>query len=149
MRQQSWRSKLAWTSVISVVVWLGPDSAQAQESHVIENGRRIYSAYCEFCHGEKGQGDGPMVEHLQVQPTDLTQIQKKNTGQFPFWQLYRMIDGQDDEEETIKGHGRGAMPIWGQVFERQKDASDPFVQEEIIIGRLLSLVHFLESIQDK
>ena len=113
------------------------------------NGQRIYSAYCEFCHGEKGKGDGPMVEHLQVQPADLTQIKKKKTDEFPFWQVYQIIDGQNDEEETIKGHGRRAMPIWGQVFERQKDASDPFVQEEIIIGRLLSLVHYLESIQEQ
>ena len=148
MRQQSWWSKLAWIGCI-VATCLGAVSVEGQESHVIENGQRIYSAYCEFCHGEKGQGDGPMVEHLLVKPTDLTQIQKKNTDQFPFWQVYQMIDGQNAQEETIKGHGRGAMPIWGQVFERQKDAADPLVQEEIIIGRLLSLVHFLESIQDK
>ncbi len=145
MRQPYWWSKLGCIGVI----WLAVGSVQAQESHVIENGQRIYSAYCEFCHGEKGRGDGSMLEHLQVQPTDLTQIQKKNTGQFPFWQVYQMIDGQNNEEETIKGHGRGAMPIWGQVFERQKEASDPLVQEEIIIGRLLSLVHYLESIQEQ
>ncbi len=148
MRQPYGWSKLAWTGCIGVI-WWAAGSVQAQESHVIDNGQRLYSAYCEFCHGEKGTGDGSMGEHLQVQPTDLTQIQKKNTGQFPFWQVYQMIDGQNDEEETIKGHGRGAMPIWGQVFERQKDASDPFVQKEIIIGRLLSLVHYLESIQEQ
>lgn len=148
MRQRYWWSQLAWIGVIGMT-WLAAGSVQAQEASVISNGQRIYSAYCEFCHGEKGKGDGPMVEHLQVQPADLTQIKKKKTDEFPFWQVYQIIDGQNDEEETIKGHGRGAMPIWGQVFERQKDASDPFVQEEIIIGRLLSLVHYLESIQEQ
>jgi cytochrome c553 len=87
MRQRYWRSKLAWIGV-SGVTWLAAGSVQAQEAHVLSNGQRIYSAYCEFCHGEKGKGDGPMVEHLQVQPTDLTQIQKKNAGQFPFWHVY-------------------------------------------------------------
>lgn len=148
MRQCYWWGKLAWMCCIGMI-WLRAGNVQAQESHIIENGQRIYSAYCEFCHGEHGKGNGPMVEHLQVQPADLTQIQKKNTGQFPFWQVYQMIDGQHDEEETIKGHGRGAMSIWGQVFERQKDATDPLVQEEIIIGRLVSLVYYLESIQEK
>jgi len=51
---------------------------------------------------------------LTVRPMDLTQLSKKHQGQFPFWQVYRVIDGR----EEVKGHGTRDMPIWGEVFRQ-------------------------------
>ena len=48
-----------------------------------------------------------------VKPADLTQLAKHNDGQFPFWTVYRVIDGR----EEVKAHGSRAMPIWGLWFQ--------------------------------
>ena len=80
---------------------------------------------------------------LTVRPTDLTQLSKKHNGQFPFWQVYRIIDGR----EEVKGHGTRDMPIWGEVFRQPE--GDKRVDETRAIGRILALVHYLQSIQEK
>jgi len=80
---------------------------------------------------------------LTVRPTDLTQLSKKHQGQFPFWQVYRIIDGR----EEVKGHGTRDMPIWGEVF-RQPEGGQR-LDETHVIGRLLALVYHIQSIQEK
>ena len=80
---------------------------------------------------------------LTVRPTDLTQLSKKHNGQFPFWQVYRIIDGR----EEVKGHGTRDMPIWGEVFRQPE--GDKRVDETRAIGRILALIHYLQSIQEK
>ncbi len=129
--------------MMTVLLWVIPSTAMTQEVSVLANGKRLYQWYCEFCHGERAEGDGPMAQHLLVKPANLTQLQKKHEGQFPFWPVYRTIEGQ----EEVQGHGSGAMPIWGEVFKRQERSHDPYLQEDVVIGRILSLVYYLKSIQ--
>ena len=80
---------------------------------------------------------------LTVKPADLTQINKRSDGTFPFWRIYRVIDGR---EET-KGHGTSEMPIWGAEF-RSQAAGGP-MPEAYTRGRILELVYYLQSIQEK
>jgi len=80
---------------------------------------------------------------LTVRPTDLTQLSKKHQGQFPFWKVYRIIDGR----EEVKGHGTRDMPIWGEVFIQQEGGKR--VDESRAIGRILALVYYMQSIQEK
>jgi hypothetical protein len=80
---------------------------------------------------------------LTVKPADLTQIAKKNNGEFPFWKVYGIIDGR----EQIKAHGERDMPIWGAEF--RVDASSTPTAESMVRGRVLELVYFLQSIQAK
>ena len=47
---------------------------------------------------------------LTVKPANLTQINKRNNGTFPFWTVYRVIDGRED----MKGHGDRDMPFGGR-----------------------------------
>ena len=54
-----------------------------------------------------------------------------------------MIDGR----EEIKGHGTSDMPIWGQVF--RMEAGTSAMAQSQVRGRILELVHYLESIQAK
>lgn len=42
-----------------------------QES--LDEGRRVYGAYCLVCHGEQGRGDGPGAAVLNPRPADLRQ----------------------------------------------------------------------------
>ena len=152
MWRRSKEKKCVIRGIVSVtsalLVWLAPEVGFAQDERVVANGKRLYQWYCEFCHGAKGKGDGSMAASLTVKPADLTQIRKKHGGTFPFWETYRRIEGEDESQQEVKGHGPRAMPIWGAVFKRQENRQDPYRQEELVIGRLLSLLYYLESIQE-
>jgi hypothetical protein len=84
-----------------------------------------------------------MAKVLTVKPADLTQLSKKNNGTFPFWRVFRVIDGR----EEIRGHGPRDMPIWGQEFLVQAGSS-PVAQSQVR-GRILELIYYLESLQAK
>jgi hypothetical protein len=84
-----------------------------------------------------------MADLLKKPPPDLTQLSKRNGGQFPFWRVYRTIDGR----EEVMAHGPRTMPVWGADFMSQ--AGGGTLDENRVLGRILSLVYYLESLQDK
>jgi mono/diheme cytochrome c family protein len=132
----------------TALLWLTPDRGLAQQKgeiakEVVAAGRPTYEHYCASCHGREGKGDGVAATLLTIKPADLTQLSKKHGGTFPFWQVYGTIDGR---EET-KGHGTRDMPIWGQEF-RQEAGTATMAKSEVR-GRILELVYYLESIQEK
>ena len=92
----------------------------AQETEVVAGGELEFQNYCAVCHGVDGKGRGIMSKFLTVQPADLTQITRKNSGTFSFWQVYRIIDGRED----VRGHGTRDMPIWGDRFRAQSGGND-------------------------
>ncbi len=129
-----------------IVLWATPPGvALAQQAEIAAAGHREFRHACAVCHGLGGKGESVMttLNLLTVRPTDLTQLSKKHNGQFPFWQVYRIIDGR----EEVKGHGTRDMPIWGEVFRQPE--GDKRVDETRAIGRILALVHYLQSIQEK
>ncbi|HSK31667.1 MAG TPA: c-type cytochrome [Candidatus Limnocylindria bacterium] len=117
--------------------------ADAQEMEVIAGGEIEYQNYCAVCHGVDGRGQGIMSKYLTVRPTDLTQIAKKSGGAFPFWQVYRTIDGR----EEVRGHGTRDMPVWGDRFRAQAGGNDSGSRAQAA-GRLLGLVFYLQHIQE-
>ena len=130
-----------------MTLWLWaipPGTALAQQEEIAAVGHREFRHACAVCHGLGGKGESVMttLNLLTVHPADLTQLSKKQQGQFPFWQMYRIIDGR----EEVKGHGSRDMPIWGTVF-RQPEGGKP-VDETQAIGRILALVYYLQSIQE-
>jgi hypothetical protein len=84
-----------------------------------------------------------MSDLLKKPPADLTQLGKKNNSQYPFWRVYRVIDGRED----VVSHGPRAMPIWGSRFLAQEGGSP--LDEHAVLGRILALVYYVESIQEK
>jgi mono/diheme cytochrome c family protein len=116
---------------------------QAQETEVIAGGELEYQNHCAVCHGVDGKGHGIMAKFLSIPPADLTQLAKKNAGRFPFWQVYRVIDGR----EEVRGHGTREMPIWGARFQAEAGGSDPGSRSQAA-GRILGLVFYLQHIQD-
>lgn len=115
----------------------------AQETEVVAGGELEFQNYCAVCHGVDGKGRGIMSKFLTVQPADLTQITRKNSGTFSFWQVYRIIDGRED----VRGHGTRDMPIWGDRFRAQSGGNDAGSRAQAA-GRLLGLVFYLQHIQE-
>jgi hypothetical protein len=129
--------------IVMITLWV--TRSLAQEEEVVAAGKQEFRHYCVLCHGLGGKGESVMMTFnlLKVTPPDLTQLSKRHKGQFPFWQVYRIIDGR----EEVKGHGTRDMPIWGDVFIQQENGK--LVDETRAIGRILALVHYLQSIQEK
>ena len=131
--------------VIVLTAWGGIRNkpTAAQEMEVIVGGEIEYRNYCAACHGSDGKGQGPMGRLLTVRPADLTLLSKKNSGTFPFWQTYRVIDGR----EEVRGHGTREMPLWGDRFRSQAGGNDAGSRAQAA-GRLLALVFYLQHIQE-
>lgn len=114
-------------------------SAVAQEYHQTATGREVFRTYCASCHGDTARGDGPLASAMKKKPANLTEIAKRNGGQFPSEMVFRTIDGR----QPIRGHGGPDMPVWGDVFTRSRDAGDADRVKAVI----QSLVQYLDSIQ--
>jgi hypothetical protein len=128
--------------LVATSVSLHGRTAAAQEIEVVA-GELEFQNYCAVCHGVDGKGRGIMSKFLTVQPADLTQITRKNSGTFSFWQVYRIIDGRED----VRGHGTRDMPIWGDRFRAQSGGNDAGSRAQAS-GRLLGLVFYLQHIQE-
>ena len=110
------------------------------DRRVLTVGKYDYDEYCAHCHGKTGQGDGEVAKALQFAAADLSQLQKKNNGAYPFWRVFRIIDGRD----ALAAHGR-EMPIWGRVFQ-SREGQHPIVEADVV-GRILSLNFYLQTLQ--
>lgn len=136
-------NRLMLLTIILVACLISTIPAPAQETEVIAGGELEYQNHCAVCHGVDGKGHGIMAKFLSIPPADLTQLAKKNAGRFPFWQVYRVIDGR----EEVRGHGTREMPIWGARFQAEAGGSDPGSRSQAA-GRILGLVFYLQHIQE-
>jgi hypothetical protein len=80
-----------------------------------------------------------MADYLKYVPADLTQISKKNDGQYPAERLARIIDGR----KPLKGHGGPEMPIWGDAFKNAWEGYD----EAKVKEKVDHIVRYLETLQ--
>ena len=116
---------------------LQPSLALAQEESAVDSwGKDLFTQHCAACHGPNATGDGPMADTLKKPPSDLTQLSKKNGGSFPRAEVMRFIDG----ERPVPSHGSRDMPIWGEVFRREKTNTEARM-------RIFSLASYIESLQ--
>ncbi len=116
--------------------------AIAQDMEVIAGGELEFQNHCAVCHGVDATGQGVMSQYLTLPPADLTQLSRKQGGEFPFWRVYRLIDGRDE----VRAHGLSQMPVWGQRFRAESGGNDPGAKAQVA-GRILSLVFYLRHIQ--
>jgi len=130
-------------SIVAVFLCpVGSLSSGEPASGEIEEGNRLFTIYCGNCHGDQARGDGPTASILEVAPTDLTVLSKRNGGVFPTEDVVGVIDGR----EKVRGHGSRDMPIWGLSFQEwDSDAN----QEEEVRRKVRRLIDYLESIQRK
>ena len=140
------RPRAAAAAVLSLVaLLLLPLAAAAQNATAPPGlkqtvaGAELFRTYCVVCHGSAGRGDGQLASSMTRKPADLTEIAKRNGGEFPPDQVFRTIDGT----RPVRGHGGPDMPVWGDAFARSRDGGNP----EQVKQMIQSLVDFLESIQ--
>lgn len=101
---------------------------------------RCTKTYCASCHGNDGKGSGPAAPALKKAPPDLTQISKRNNGQFPAFRITHIIDGY----EVVAVHGSREMPVWGNYF-RDNESRD----ETMLALRERNLTEYIRSIQQE
>lgn len=87
-----------------------------------------------------------MAKFLTIKPADLTVLAKKNGGEYPFLRVFQAIDGRSQ----VTGHGDRPMPIWGDRYQAQADNLPGSYGSELMVrSRILELVYFIQSIQEK
>lgn len=120
-----------------------PLEAASAEELVRQLGHADFLRHCAPCHGRSARGDGPAASSLKVPPADLTRIAARHGGRFPAREVSEYIDGRRD----VVAHGSRAMPVWGRTFARRiHEEAGP---EEVLRGRLMTLVEYLRSIQSE
>jgi mono/diheme cytochrome c family protein len=121
---------------------------QAQVEPIEEIGEQEFLRSCAACHGKSGRGDGPVAEFLLVKPPDLTSIRKRHGGKFPAPWVYRIVNGRND----LRPHGSEEMPIWGDRYRLDALRGLPLPlnvsADAVVHGRILSLVYYLDLIQE-
>lgn len=133
---------VAGAAVLAAIL-LSPLMASAQTEQVAmkqtTTGAEIFRTYCATCHGTAARGDGPLASSMTKKPANLTEIAKRNGGEFPSDMVFRTIDGKN----PVRGHGGPDMPVWGDAFAKSREAGD----QDRVKTVIQALVDYLESIQ--
>jgi len=110
--------------------------AQQPTRHV--SGAETFATHCAACHGQRGEGDGPVASTLSVPVPNLRTLAQRN-GAFPAEWVASKIDGR----ALPSAHGVTAMPVWGSIFETTgqlfADAESPKQRIDAVVEFLLGL----------
>jgi mono/diheme cytochrome c family protein len=102
-------------------------------------GARLYFNHCAACHGENGEGGGPVAAAMSVGVPNLRTLAMRNDGVFPADEVRAYIDGR----ESPASHGDRQMPIWGSVFR----GPDQGTAERAVRRRIAALVDLIAQMQ--
>jgi mono/diheme cytochrome c family protein len=102
-------------------------------------GARLYFNHCAACHGEDGEGGGPVASTINLAMPNLRSLAMRNNGVFPADAVRAYIDGRT----TPAVHGQRQMPIWGDVFRGAEQGT----AERTARRRIAALVDLIESMQ--
>lgn len=92
--------KIAILAALVLVAGAGLPITNGRADSLLEQGKKVYEANCQICHGQNGKGDGPAAAVLNPKPADYTQPK--------FWES----DAAKKIATTIK-KGKGQMPAFG------------------------------------
>jgi len=104
------------------------------------DGAELYARHCAACHGQRGEGDGPVAGVMQVEVPNLRTLRQRANGTFPREAVMAYIDGRN----LPVSHGDRYMPIWGNVFSWGGDDDE---REAVVAARIEALASYLEQIQ--
>lgn len=100
--------------------WVAPAPERARKNPLpagprsLEVGRRVAMTNCVPCHGQTFAGNGPAAVALNPKPADWTspRVQEQTDGEL-LWKI---------------STGRGAMPPWRQLPEKERWALIHFIR---------------------
>jgi mono/diheme cytochrome c family protein len=104
-----------------------------------DTGARLYFNHCAACHGEGGEGDGPVAATLEAIVPNLRALSQRSDGVFPADAVRAYIDGR----KLKAAHGDRRMPIWGDVFRGPEQGT----AQRTVRRRLDALVAFIAMLQ--
>ena len=76
------------------------------------SGARLFAENCAACHGETGEGDGPVADVLRVTMPNLRTLSERNDGAYPADDVRAYVEGR----RMPAAHGDSYMPVWGSLF---------------------------------
>jgi mono/diheme cytochrome c family protein len=117
------------------------EEPQDPNAMLAEVGGEAFQTYCASCHGMDARGAGPVAAALSRPPPDLTRIAARRGGDFPTGEIAAWIDGR----LAPAAHGSREMPVWGYRFAEGLPAAE--LSQDLVRGRILTLVEYLRSIQ--
>lgn len=121
---------------------MGGSSAAAASQKSVGQGRTYYLRYCASCHGENGDGRGPIASSIKEQPADLRLLSEKFGTPLSIERVAAYIDGR----EAVAAHGPREMPVWGErFFDIWNAKGSPGGMQ----GRIKDIVLYLRTIQLK
>jgi mono/diheme cytochrome c family protein len=104
-----------------------------------DTGARLYFNHCAACHGEDGEGTGPVAASMRVTMPNLRTLAQRNGGVFPGDNVTAYIDGRNSKA----AHGDRLMPIWGDVFRGPEQGT----AKRVVRRRIDALVNFIWTLQ--
>jgi mono/diheme cytochrome c family protein len=126
---------------ITGVVLLASCTAEGQGSDPAD-GAALFARHCASCHGQIGEGDGPVADAMVISVPNLRTLAARSDGRFPRDAVMRYIDGRD----LPAAHGNRVMPVWGDSFA--DTAGDPESANEIARDRIAAITEFVERLQN-
>jgi mono/diheme cytochrome c family protein len=123
-------------ATVTAALWLAPQATHAAQDDL---GARLYFNHCAACHGQDGEGGGPVATTMSITVPNLRSLATRNDGAFPTEAVTAYIDGRD----TPAAHGDRQMPIWGDVFRGAEQGT----AERTTRRRIAALVELIASIQ--
>jgi mono/diheme cytochrome c family protein len=104
-----------------------------------DTGARLYFNHCAACHGEGGEGTGPVAASMRVTMPNLRTLAQRNGGVFPEDAITAYVDGRN----TRAAHGDRQMPIWGDVFRGAEQGT----AQRTVRRRIAAVVDFVRTLQ--
>ena len=101
-------------------------------------GARLYFNHCAACHGDDGEGGGPVASSMNVTVPNLRALAQRRGGGFPRDEVAAYVDGRSMKA----AHGDRQMPIWGDVFGADRETDDRTVRR-----RIVAIVDFISTLQ--
>jgi mono/diheme cytochrome c family protein len=102
-------------------------------------GPELFATHCASCHGDDGEGGGPVAAVMAITVPNLRSLSMRSGGAFPADAVAAYIDGRQQRA----AHGSRTMPIWGDVLQVDK-ATDG---ANTVRSRIAALVAFIERLQ--
>lgn len=133
---------IASKSILAALLVIGSAISAAAAQKSVAQGRTYYLQYCASCHGENGDGRGPMASSLKQQPADLRMLGDKYGTPLSIEKVATFVDGR----EAVAAHGPRDMPVWGERFYDIWNAKG---SRGGMPGRITKIVLYLRTIQLK